>query len=174
MGNSSVWQQPKEAHQGSVLMRMVTDGERGEKGIQHPSSLVQRRCCANRGGRFLENRALVSSWGFANTASKLKTHRRTHAGAEDATYREWICSCRRASSDRWKAKPGSRKTWRPRRRGRGCGTLPECLGGRSEKGKTHTHTLTELQSWHKNKLNLISGFSLTGETSTSCFKGSSL
>lgn len=44
------------------------------------------------------------------------------------THPESTCSYRRASSDRWKVPPGWLRTWRLRRRGRGCGTLPECPG----------------------------------------------
>lgn len=59
------------------------------------------------------------------------------------TYPVWTCSCRRASSGRWRATPGWLRTSRPRRTGTGCGTWPECLGGRSVGKTTHQHVHTE-------------------------------
>lgn len=44
------------------------------------------------------------------------------------THPESTCSYRPASSGRWRVQPGWPRTWRLRRRGRGCGTLPECPG----------------------------------------------
>lgn len=69
----------------------------------------------------------------------------THTGMKYTMYRGWICSCRRASSDRWKVRRGWLRTWRPRRRETGCGTSPECLGGRSEGKTTHKHNYTSTE-----------------------------
>lgn len=77
--------------------------------------------------------------GRATVSSPLSEHTHPH------TYPAWTCSYRRASSGRWRATPGWPRTWTPRRRGRGCGTWPECLGVRSE-GSTTSGPSTQLHS----------------------------
>lgn len=101
--------------------------------MKYCSSLAQRRHCANR---------LEAGKG---ESCLYRRNKHTHTGMKYTVYPEWICSCRRASSDRWKVRRGWRRTWRPRRRETGCGTSPECLGDRSEGETTHKHDHTSTE-----------------------------
>lgn len=62
----------------------------------------------------------ISAWRCSILQAKPESWVNTHP--------EWTCSYRQASSGRWGAQPGWPRTWRLRRRGRGCGTWPECPG----------------------------------------------
>lgn len=72
------------------------------------------------------------SQGWASRCSTEGASLQSKYMSRRSTYPVWTCSCRPASSDRWRATPDWQKTLRLRRRGTRCGTLPECPGVHSE------------------------------------------